>query len=315
MAESLDLAALNSSLGSYARDNKEQLFLGIMNGDALTANRFLVPMDAKDQVPLPRLDIDEIVKPRIDENFSASNSSLNFAARILQVRKTKIDLKIIPDTMRASYLQQIYNGTIKPNEIPFEQFILDSIIAAGNRDVAEKVLFKGVYNAAGTTAVASFDGYSTIAAADVASGYKNVSGVVDATNVIDTFDATFDLLHSRQQIAGNVKAYCAPELVKMYARAVRDTFNTNISDTIDGKKRWFIFDSDVEIVPEVGMAGTQTIIMTDTDNMVIGTDNKLDTSSINIQAFDRYLKVMVDFEMGVQFREVTNGRVAMNVVS
>jgi len=210
-------------------------------------------------------------------------------------------------------LQLLATNKIKPGELPFEQFILDAIVKGANRDIVENALFKGTYNDAGTTPAATLTGFLVTALADVPTGYKyDVAAALSSANIIDAMDATYDKLHEKQKNNPKVKAFVSPAIQKMYARAVRDTYNTTITDVVDGKRKWFIYDTDVEIVSEIGLAGSDHILITDTDNMCVGFDNKLDASSITIQPFDRYLKVMLDFEMGVQFREVTNGRVALS---
>jgi hypothetical protein len=321
MADSLNTTALVTVLGDYCRENKEDLFLGIMNGDDILANRSLVPMEAKDEVPLPRVDVGKFLRPRTDENFSPVTDAMAVDARILKVQKVKGDLKFIPDEFRATWLQHLATNRIKPSELPLEAFFLQAIIAGANRDVAEDALYKGLRNNAGATAAATLTGYITLltngtlgdGSPAMSDTYMNESGALTSANIIDSVDATFDLLHDKQQNNALVKAYMSPAKLKMYARAVRDTYNTTISEANGGKRKWYIYDTDVEIVPEIGLSGTDNILMTDVGNMCVGFDNKLDSSSIRIQEFDRYLKVMLDFEMGLQFREVTNGRVALNV--
>lgn len=102
MSASVDFSALNTTLGAYARENKRALFSKLLLSVLFTDNFTVV--SGKDEVPLPRLNIANILQPRNPTAFNPTANALNFSARVLKIRGIKVDLRIYPQELHSTWL-------------------------------------------------------------------------------------------------------------------------------------------------------------------------------------------------------------------
>jgi hypothetical protein len=70
--------------------------------------------------------------------------------------------------------------------------------------------------------------------------------------------------------------------------------------------------SNVQLVAEPGLIGSNKIVATYEENFVIGYDGDLEGFDLTVESMERQIKLLADFKIGVQIAEIGNGAVAMN---
>jgi hypothetical protein len=299
MADSLDLSEIKSVLGSYCRENKADIFTRIVQ--KVSKDHF-TPMVGTDQIPLPRLSTISILKPANPAAaFSGTANALKMGARILKIRRCSFDVQIVPELILPTWLGMMKARTSdNPLDLAFEALLTDRLIAQAQADMELSGVYKGVYNASGTTAADTIDGLLTIIAAEIITGEIPSTNVYTSGGAITATNAVAQL----EGVKGKVSDVYINQPLKMFvSRAVKDfyeqdyrtrygalPYNTNFEKTIlDG--------TNIELVACAGMAGSQRVFVTSKENIAFGDRTE---GNINVQEFDRYLKVMGDFGYGVE---------------
>lgn len=320
MSASVDFSALNTTLGAYARENKRALFSKLLLSVLFTDNFTVV--SGKDEVPLPRLNIANILQPRNPTAFNPTANALNFSARVLKIRGIKVDLRIYPQELHSTWLGLLDSSNQNRHELPFEAFLMDYIVKRAQENFHLSVLYSGVYNGAGTAAVDCMDGWKEliadlITAGDISAGNGNLvaTGVITATNAVDSIEMVYDALHERYK---HVPTQClvSPTIFDWYRRDYRSQFGSNNDYRGMGgnniEPALYIDGTTCKLVREAGLAGSQRIILTSKDNMVYGVNNTGDSTNIMIEKDHRAIDIMMDFGAGVQFAEVDDRCLVVN---
>ncbi len=335
----LNVTALTTLLGAYCRDNKEEVYARIMLGlfddvpwikGNVAGHGILEDFDfmeeVTDEVPLPRMNITGIVKPGhtpgASQTFVPKANAINFTARLLKVRDWSVDLLIDPKVLEKTWLAmnkvkgswagKFTNAPAFGNIDP-EQFMMMEIIKAAHRDIRMNALYKGVYNAAGTTPVDIVNGWLQLVDDEITGGalVPIVTGVIDATNVDQKLHDVYDGLGEEFK-AGDTQMKVAPQLFDWYVRKTKPVIQLNAGtsgapDQPAGQGEIYLYGTNCRLKREPGQAGSQRVICTPKGNMVFGMDSQEEYSNVDIEKFERVIKVMMDGKVGLQFREVGDG--------
>lgn len=313
---SVDITELTTKLGEYFRNDTSiwvrETLLGMQN----ITDRMEVMDDIKDEQPLPNLAVTDLVRPQKPETFDPPTDAITFGARILKVRGAKVDLQIIPQTLYKSWLGKLYSKGSNPYDYPFEQMIAEYVQARVQENIRMKALFSGVYNASGTTPGAIMDGIKTLIAAEItATNITPVTtGAVDADSIITDLEAVYDSIGEAYK-QGETQALVSPTLFDWYVRKYRATYGANNDYQgmaqgmvrLDGTNCW--------VKREPGLAGSQRIIVTTPDNIVYGIDSAADEGNIIVEKEKRAINLLMDFKVGVQFKEIHARALAVNDVA
>lgn len=319
MAASIDLTALNASLGAYCRQNKQELYAEVLLSQDF-AKRFNVMAGIKDQVPLPRLFMSDVSKPLDFTTFSPTTNALNFDARILQVRPVKVDVRIYPQEFHNTWLGQYAAPGAGPKLI-LEAFLMQEIAKKARQENHLQALYKGVYNASGTTPLDNYDGFlkiiaDEVTATNISAGNNNLvtTGALNAGNIIANVEAVFDKLGDQYKTVPS-QMLLSPTLYMLYQRAYRLAFgqNQNYGGTNGVLDDGLYIDGTMcQITPEPGLTGSSRIICTVKENMCYGVDLGGDLNDPRTEVDHRAIDVMMDFKVGVQFRQIKNGILVVN---
>lgn len=301
---SVNISALNSALGSYARQNKVDIFSKILNES--TSQYFTPITGAIDELPLAKLVTGSILKPYSSGGgFTATDNALTFGARILNARRISADVEIVPLDLYNSWLGQLAGAPpSSPFDIPFEQFIMDAISRQAIADL-ETAVWTGTYNASGTTAAATMQGVEQLVKAAITSTEIPGSNVtsyaaITSSNALDQMK----LIKSVIAPAYRNKPMYAFVSVDIYDKYM-DDYQATVGPIVYNKEynQMFIEGTQTQIVAIPALTGINRIIVTPKDNLVFGYDIEGGASNIVTQEFNRTIKVMMDFRAGVQFRD------------
>jgi hypothetical protein len=213
-------------------------------------------------------------------------------------------------------------GRADATKLELEEFIIRHFLKMAKQDVFLKSLYFGQYNAAGTTPVDCMDGFlkiitdeATAGNVTVAKGNMVATGAFTPSNVIDKLEAIHDKVDIKYKEGDNLEMKVADSIFTMAQRALRAEFGQNMDYKGMGetRKRTLRLDgTNCDLVLEPALGNSKRVICTPKDNMVIGTDLLSDVNQIKTQEFERIIKFMMDFAMGVQFVRLDDGGFVTN---
>lgn len=309
---SLDITALNTTLGAYFRKSKTELLTRALMGMDID-DRITVWDDCKDEVPIPRLFTDDLVKPANDTTFAASTNALDFSARILKVRRWKVDLLLIPGALEKSWLGAYKKKGSDAYDMPFEEYVMREIITRVNENIRMKALFGGTYNAAGTAPVDIMDGLKKIIADEITATTITpvVTGALTSANVVDNVYLTYDDLDEAVK-AMSTQMLMSPSVFDMFVRKWRSLYGSNNNYGGINQNEFQLDGTNCMLKREPGLGTSQRLITTTKSNIIYGVDSLGEENDIKSQVFERSIKLMIDAKSGVNFADIGDGYLAVN---
>lgn len=301
---------LVAALGDYHREHRDILVTEILL-DQSFQEKFEVMDDCTDEVPLPSLEVSDLLKPADPVNFTPTSNALNFGARVLKVRPMKVDLLLVPQVLEKTWLGKMKSAS-DPLDMPFEAFILNYIAQKVKENLHLQGLFRGEYNAVGTTPIDTMDGFLKLIQdeVDAANIAEVATGAIDADNVIDKLEMVYDALGEAYK---NVPTQMPvnPQIFDWYGRKYRSLYNGSPIYTGIKKDRVTLDGTNCEVVREPGLGTSQRVAVSPRSNFVLGVDS-LNDYNMDIQKFNRTIKILIDLKAGVQFKEINARALAVN---
>ena len=294
----LNLTAFNGQVA-------QELLTEAVNGlDCAKNTKLLTNIPYK--VILPKFTASAGARPyRLQEDFVAT---LNGTDRTLEIKRAKMDFLIEPEKFRTTYLQNVRNGLTDPNAIPYESFLmqmqLDKFLSEINNDVA----YLGAFNGSGTTAAAIADGWGTILAALISASTiaPETLGTINNTNAVAKFQ---QLYRSMPEVWRNkmTNLYCSYEMFDNYKDNLPASANIVFVGTNnpEGEEQLYLLGSNkrCKIIPATWMAGSDRVIITPQDNLVMGLGFGNDVPTIEIVPALSSLKCRINYFTGFQIAD------------
>jgi hypothetical protein len=294
----LNLTAFNGQVA-------QELLTEAVNGlDCAKNTKLLTNIPYK--VILPKFTASAGARPyRLQEDFT---DTLNGTDRTLEIKRAKMDFLIEPEKFRPTYLQNVRNGLTDPNAIPYESFLmqmqLDKFLSEINNDVA----YLGAYNGSGTTAAAIADGWGTILAALITATTitPETLGTINNTNAVAKFQQLYRTLpepwRARQTVLN-----CSYDMYDKYRDNLPASANIMFIGTNnpEGEEQLYLLSSNkrCKIVPRTWMAGSNRVIITPEENLVMGLGFGNDVPTIEIVPALSSLKCRINYFTGFQIAD------------
>jgi|GEM_PF-2297403 len=312
LLNALSITELTTKLGDYFRSDKDTIFSKLLLGMNID-DRFDVWDDCADEVPMPNLLMEDIVQPGLDPTFSPTADAIKFGARVLKVRDWKVDLQIIPKVLHKSWLAKYKKKGSDVFDMPFEQYVMEAIIKKAQENIRLKALYKGVYNGAGSAPADIFNGLLKLVADEITATNiaAQVTGVITADNVIDKVLIVYDGLGEAYKGVPTIIP-ASPTIFDWYVRKDKALYGANTNQEKMQRTAVQIDGTMCTLLREPGLAGSQRLICTTPDNAVYGVDSLNDSNNIEIQKFDRTLKLLIDAKAGVDFKQIDADCLSVN---
>jgi hypothetical protein len=307
---SLDISALATALGAYHREHRDQLASELLLDEDFTAD-LMVMDDVTDEIPLPNLSLTDLLQPGLDPTFNPTSNAVKFGARILKVRDCKVDLLLIPKVLEKTWLGKMKKAS-DPLDMPFEAFIMQYINSKITENLRLQALYKGVYNAGGSAPVDCFNGYLKLIADEITATNITpvVTGAITSSNVVDKLELTYDGLGEVYKRKPTIMKV-SPTIFTWYVRKYRLDFGRNLDYTGMQRLTTQLDGTLCTLQSEPGMAGSQRLITSEKDNFVYGVDT-VNGYNMDVQKFDRTLKILIDLKAGVQLSQIHSRALAVN---
>lgn len=300
MADFSDLAA---KVGDYCLEHKEQIFTSLLSDPSLDDNFELEP-NVTDELVSVEFEVGESAKP-FKYAYTAADTQ-KFNASKLKVRTGLIAEPIFAREYFKNYRKLTGKGKFDPREIPLEQFIIDEITRVNRLAMRKKTLWKGVYNAAGTSILDIFDGFETLLLDGITATTivpVSVVGTPTAANIADAVDEVIDDMSDGVREQEDAQILLSNQLFVWYKRKLKADNNGNLPE-MDAEGNIIHEDyPTVKIKREASLttAGSKRIIGTLKRNLQLGTSGA-NSSDFILKTVDKgtYFDILLEFEIGTQ---------------
>lgn len=292
-----DLASnLQENLSDYGRIFANQL---VQLEDALSY--MTVIPGVEDVVPLVGLTVGDPLQPGNRGTWAPKADIADFDDRQLSVKNIEIaaDIKEAQiESIWRTHLAKIHGSARNGKyDVPFEDLIVQKLAEAAVDSLRKKAIFKGVINAAGTTGTDLFDGFLHMIADEITATNLTPVGTAatapTATNAVDLVEAMVADVDSKFWNEDFVLVV-DPKVARFYAQDYRSSFGALPYNT--EFKKTFVEGTMIEIVPEIGMAGSNRMIITRRGNLALGFDALENINDLFVQQ-NRF-----DIEMGAKMK-------------
>lgn len=199
-----------------------------------------------------------------------------------------------------------------------EAEIVQALCLQMGKSVAKKLgaaLFNAQRNPAGTTTATLFNGFSTIAAAEITAGniaaangnYIEVD-TITAANVGDVLKAIYDGASEELQEADNLKMFLPKSIKKLYDDWCLAHFGAVVYNTTYVKNRLHGTDENpCELVALSGMKNSPYIYLSTKENMLVGCDqsgNPKEKFLVRVPDNPKVVQFFACMFWGVQFEQI-----------
>lgn len=245
MAETLNLAGVSADLLEYARDNKDHIFLDMYSPseDEADPENFIpamddytVEMDTPDEVVFTNIYAEKAFRPgkKTDGDgkmFRPNIDAVKMKTRKGKVRDMSIDLLFTQEKisiLKRSYFAQCKRMKINPDVLPFEAFILESVMKKAKEEL-RLAYFTAVYDDEGDSYLDCFDGIikqiaDSITSAELPAGNLKGQAAIAANNGVAQFEAIVDIIPTAK--LGNMVCLVSRKVKKYYEDDYRTRYGT-----------------------------------------------------------------------------------------
>ena len=314
MASSVKITDLTAKLQENIKDNPSIFTRKLVRELNVQLSPFTIYPDVEDQIPLTQLVTGDPLQPGNRGSFAPKADVSQFKDRIGLVKNCEVALKFAEaqiEQIWRSHLAKIEMATKStPYDMPFSDLMMDQIMDSAINSLVRNAIFKGVLNAGGTTGSDLFDGILTIIAADITATTIPAANVF-AGAAISASTAEAQINGVRDIVIGQAPEYITENLVCLVAPENAVHYNTNYRANNGGVVYNTAFNqANVEglancpIIPTIGMAGSDRVIITPDKNLAFFTDS---LSKINEVKFweDHW-----DLDAGIKFKAGADYHVA-----
>lgn len=312
MANSLDFSQAASDLSKWIVKNPD-IKTEIFRDNWDFSDYVFFTTGVVDQWTLGAVFMNSIVQPGDKEIsgvlFQPTNNAVQPKPRIGTVKPCKVDLKFTSkdiNQMWKSYLGEIRGKTpAQILEMPIEGFVFTLILRKIKEDVRKKALYKGILNASGTAPQDIFNGFNKLIADNITSGEIPAGNVlagaaITSSNAVAQVNAVAALV-PEDYWDEEMVIICSPRVKKAYDDNYL-ALNKNLPIASDSvKKGQHDLDRTAFVFrPEIGLIGSDRIIITPRFNLELGMQGEGDLSNLEVEKAERILKIMADFKLGVE---------------
>jgi hypothetical protein len=319
-ATAISTTNIVAALGAFFRANKNILITDLYL-DLGIDDRWTVQDGVSDQLPLPKITMQNIVQPGNNTAFNPTANAIGVEARILQTRNWKVDLLINPAALIKTWLGFTKAPGTRQAKIPLEQYIMQEIVKQIKKELRLMSIYKGVYNGAGTTATDICNGLLKLIADEVVAGSLTpiVTGAITSTNVVDKILLVYDGMDEAWKGSDSGQILVNSQVFDWYVRRLNPLTNSSLVATNAGGVIQRVRLNEVQLEGtnfmlkrEPGFGTSQRIVSTVKENMHLGMDTESDYNNFDFQKADRQIKVLVDGTLGVQIGQADNKAIRIN---
>lgn len=305
----LNLTALNTNLGAYCREHRDELFtyMSLSLEAALSQIGVRVLDNVIDKEVLLNLDVEDLVQPGGNIDFDPTADAFKFDNRELSVDRFKVDVRINPFEWQQTYLAHMRRrfANKQMDEIPFEQFILQKMI----EKISENLYRIAWYGdkTSNNLLLKTANGWLVAlkAAVDNTQIPAVTLGSITASNVVTKLETMLDEM-SAAYLTKPSTMIVSRKVYNYYTRVAESAVGRSMNfNDLTGQPDLYLRGSSTRLIMDpiltANNSGVEPVILTIDNNLAMGTNFIDEHSNIEIEKDHRAFDLMVDGRIGFDF--------------
>ena len=287
-----------SGLSAYIEQSKDLLLKNILFGKG-SRERMTIQPGVKYKEHLHIFDVDPVFGDASDCGFTAAGTA-TLTERLIEVAALNVDMEICPKNLIGKYAEYEVATRATENPLPFEEYLMQGIIAGINRKI-ETMIWQGDKTNASSDPVKKWiNGIIALANASVTASTGVISVTMTGLNAYEGVMAVYNALPEAVLEFG-AEIFVSPAIFRAFVQSLvnLNLYHYNPGAPVD---EVLIPGTDAKVVLTYGLAGTYSVIGTYGKNLVYGTDGENDEEVIDAwySQDDRTWKLAVEWKSGVQ---------------
>lgn len=284
------------SLPAYVQQNRDQILAKVLFRGG-TIEKMAKQTGIKTTAAINYLDTDPVFQNGLGCSFDAQGTA-TLTQREIETGLIKVNMDFCPDTLLGKYAEYMVAIRATAEDLPFEEYLVESIIANINKKM-EKAVWQGD-TASADPSLSHFDGLLKIANAEA----DTVKVAIAAnTSAYDAIKAVYMSI-PEEVLDKGARIFVSPALFREFSQEMVEKNYYHYSGAQDENIQEFVFPgTNVRVVSTSGLSGTQNILATYYDNMFYGCDAVDDKEEVDLwfSKDDRVFKLAVRWNAGTQF--------------
>ena len=283
---------LVSTLPDYVQNNRDLIIKSFALANTGTRARIGIQTGIKKSAYLNYLDLTPSFQDGSACGFNPLDS-INITHKEIEVATLKVDGQICPETLLGKYGEWLVRVNATENELPFEQYILDTLVAQINKGI-ETLIWTG-----DTGNSDPIDGFLTQFAADAS---VITSAIAAGTNAYEGILQVY-LAMPEEAVERGAVLFVAPEVFRIAVAGLVAANLYNYAAPAGDVDEFILPGTNAKVVKAPGLAGSLKIVGTFGDNLVYGTDGENDSEDVDVwfSKDDRLFKYEVKWNTGVAY--------------
>ena len=283
---------LVSSLPDYVQNNRDLIIKSFALVGTATRRHIGLQTGIKKSAYLNYLDLVPSFQDGSSCGFNPLDS-ITLTHKEIEVATLKVDGQICPETLLGKYGEWLVRVNATENELPFEQYIIDTLVAQINKGI-ESLIWT-----ASTSGGDAIDGFLTQFAADAS---VITSAIAAGTNAYEGILQVY-LAMPEEAVERGAMIFVAPEIFRVAVAGLVAANLYNYAAPAGDVDEFILPGTNARVVKAPGLAGSLKIVGTFGDNLVYGTDGENDNESVDLwwSQDDRVFKYQVKWNTGVAY--------------
>ena len=283
---------LVSSLPDYVQNNRDLIIKSFALVGTATRRHIGLQTGIKKSAYLNYLDLVPSFQDGSSCGFNPLDS-ITLTHKEIEVATLKVDGQICPETLLGKYGEWLVRVNATENELPFEQYIIDTLVAKINKGI-ESLIWT-----ASTSGGDAIDGFLTQFAADAS---VITSAIAAGTNAYEGILQVY-LAMPEEAVERGAIIFVAPEIFRVAVAGLVAANLYNYAAPAGDVDEFILPGTNARVVKAPGLAGSLKIVGTFGDNLVYGTDGENDNEAVDFwwSQDDRVFKYQVKWNTGVAY--------------
>lgn len=289
-----------TSLPEFVQTNRDMLLKNFaLVGTATRRRGITIQTGVKTKAKINYFEVDPVLQDGSDCVFNASGD-ISLTQREVETALVKVNMDICPKTLLGTYAEYLVRIGAKSEDLPFEQFIIDGILASLNRKT-EKLIWQGDKTVhSSDNDLKWIDGWLAIAGDE--EDVIDVS-ITSGTSAYNGIQQVYMAL-PEEALERGAEIYVSPSIFRTFMQEMVMLNYYHYSGPQNAAPQEFYFPgTDTRVVSTPGLAGDLHILGTFPRNLVYATDMMGNEEEIDIwySKDDRVFRLAVEWNLGVQF--------------
>lgn len=283
---------LVSTLPDYVQNNRDLIIKSFALANTGTRARIGIQTGIKKSAYLNYLDLTPVFQDGSTCGFDPLDS-INLTHKEIEVATLKVNGQICPETLLGKYGEWLVRVNATENELPFEQYIIDTLVAQINKGI-ETLIWQG-----DTGNSDPIDGFLTQFTVDATVLTESIAA---GTNAYEGILQVY-LAMPEEAVERGAVIFVAPEVFRVAVAGLVAANLYNYAAPAGDVDEFILPGTNAKVVKAPGLTGTLIVVGTFGDNLVYGTDGENDSEDVDVwfSKDDRLFKYEVKWNTGVAY--------------